>query len=85
MLVLTYQSTQAQHYTHKVPSRSLRAHRDTQHYNSYPEWRRKQPRLRRQAARASLKQHKRIIRYIKRNERLLKYEGRLRTRIIRTR
>jgi len=84
MLFLTYQGTQAQNFTHRVPSQSLRAHRDVQYYNSFPEWERKQPRVRKRAAKAAVKQHRRVVRAIRKVERILRFEDRSRTRIIRT-
>lgn len=82
--VLAVVESQAQNFTHSVPSRSVLAHRNVQHHNSYPEWRRRQPRIRRQAARAVVKQHKRVVRALKKVERILRFEDRSRSRINRT-
>lgn len=82
--VLTVTESQAQNFTHRVPSPSMKAHRDVQYYNSYPEWKRKQPRVRKRAAKAAVKQHRRVIRALRKVERILRFEDRSRSRIIRT-
>lgn len=76
--MILYSSSNAQSFTHIVPNRSLKAHIDVQNYSSYPEWERRQPRVRKKAARSSKKQKKAINRRKKRSERLAQFENRKR-------
>lgn len=82
--VLAVAESQAQNFTHKVPSPAMKAHRDVQDYSSYPRWKKSQPRIRRKAAKAALQQRKRIYRAARKVRRILRFEDRSRTKIIRT-
>lgn len=84
ILVMAYQGVQAQNFPYRVPSPPMRAHISIQNYSSFPEWKKRQPRVRKKAARAAVKQRKRILKANKKIKRLLKFEDKLKTKIIKT-
>jgi hypothetical protein len=78
MLILSYSNVQSQNFSYNAPTKSVWDSRNEQKYNSYPMWLKRQPKVRRQAARANKKQKAMITRKEKRRERLLNFEEKMR-------